>query len=196
MTIPIPDSFENRMWSRQIRMAWQVGHSLRMLAWASRRTDPDEVRDRLVAQDIFLVHTRLLCEFLLVKPSGDNRDFSINDFLIDTDDVQEVADIDPLWSGPTPDEVSQLGPFWFLASSELMHFSKSRIPEYLEEIVPVELTQMKMFELTGMIFSMLDRFFANQSVHVSRGVGCLKGELTFARAVLLGEHPREPWISL
>ncbi len=185
------------MWSKQIRMAWQVGHSLRMIAWASRQLNPNEDRNRLIALEIFLVHTRLLCEFLHVKPSRDERDFSIVDFLIDTDEVQEVADINSLLSGPTQDEVSQLRPIWFLASSESMHFSKSRTPEYLEEIVPAELTQSKMFELTGMIFSLLERALTNQSEHEPRAVGCLKEELTFARAVLLGEDPQEqPWISL
>lgn len=196
MTIPIPDSFENQMWSKQIRMAWQVGHSLRMIAWASRPLNPNEDRNRLIALDIFLVHTRLLCEFLHIKPSRDERDFSIVDFLDGNEEVQEVADIDPLWCGPTEDEISQLKPIWFLASSELMHFSKSRTPEYLEEIVPVELTQSRRFELTGMIFTLLERVLTDQSEHESRGVGCLKGELTFARAVLLGEDPQEPWIAL
>lgn len=203
MTIPIPDSSENLSWPKQIRMAWQVGHSLRMIAWASRQPNPNEDRDRLIVLDIFLVHMRLLCEFLHVKPSRDERDFSIVDFLIETDEVREaadaldVADNDPLWSGPTQDEVSQLRPIWFLASSELMHFSKSRTPEYLEEIVPAELTQSKMFELSGMIFSLLERAITDQPRQESRGVGCLKGELAFARAVLIGEDPQEqPWISL
>lgn len=196
MTIPDPDSFENRMWSRQIRMAWQVGHSLRMIAWASRELNPNEDRDRLIALDIFLVHTRLLCEFLHVKPSGDERDFSIVDFLKDTEEVHEVLDIGALWRGPTQDEVSLLRPIWFLASRELVHFSKSRTPENLEDIVPVELTQSKRFELTEMLFSLLERALSDQSDHESRGRGCLKGELTFARAVLLGEDPQEPWISI
>lgn len=197
MTIPIPDSVENRMWPKQIRMAWQVGHSLRMIAWASRQLNPNEDRDRLIALDIFLVHMRLLCEFLHVKPSRDERDFSIVDFLIATDEVHEVPDIDLLWSGPTQDEVSALRPIWDLASTELMHFSKSRTPEYLEENVSEELTQSKMFELTGMIFGLLERALTDQSGHESRGVDCLNGELTFARAVFLGEDPQEqPWISL
>jgi len=180
MTIPIPDSFENRMWSKQIRMAWHVGHSLRMIAWASRHPNPNEDRNRLIALDIFLVHTRLLCEFLHVKPSNNVKDFSIVDFLIDTDEVheigevQEVADSGLLWGGPTQDEVSELKFIWDLASTKLMHFSKSRTPEYLEEIVPAELTQSKMFELTGMIFSLLERALTNQSEHEARGIDCLK----------------------
>lgn len=197
MTIPDPDSSANRMWPKEIRMAWQVGHSLRMIAWASRQPSPNENQDRSIALDIFLVHTRLLCEFLHVKPSRDERDFSIVDFLIETDEGQEVSEIAPLWSGPTQNEVSVLKPIWDLASTELLHFSKRRTPEYLEEIVSAELTQPKMFDLTEMIFRLLESAIKTQSERESRGVGCLRGELTFARAVLLGEDPQEqPWISV
>ena len=63
--------------------------------------------------------------------------------------------------------------------------------------MPANLTQSKMIELIEMIFGLLERALTSQSEDESRGVGCLKGELTFARAILLGEDPQEqPWISL
>ena len=160
-------SFENRLWSKEVRMATQVGHSLSMLTWALSHINSSENLVSNVSKDIFLVHSRLMCEFLQVRPSNPQRDFSIADF-----DSNSLAE----WPGVTSEERDLLIPLWELASTEVVHFSKMRTPELLESIVPFDFSLENVRALTLTIFSILSRFLLYVQSSTSRGVLELRAE--------------------
>lgn len=170
-------SFENRLWSREVRMAMQVGHSLSMLSWASSHIHSSENLVSNVAKDIFLVHSRLMCEFLQVRPSDPQRDFSIADF-----DSNSLAE----WPGVTSGERDLLIPLWELASKEVVHFSKVRTPELLESIEPFDFSLENVRALTLTILSILSRFLLHVQSSTSRGVLQLRAGAQQAMDMLNG----------
>lgn len=186
MTMGGYESFENRLFPREIRMAMQVGHSFKMIVWAVTHIESIEPLISTVSIEIFLIHFRLLCEFLHIRPSGGTRDFSFQNLVVGSNSS---------WIGPSPEDISLLAPIWETASSLVVHFSLQRTPDTLEEIETFDRSEAQLRLLTERIFQIVDSLIAHYGVILYRGIDHLSREILFAREILNGGEPSVgPWI--
>jgi hypothetical protein len=104
-------------------MAAYVAESLDMVGGLPGRFA--EQRDGMVTNaclEWFLVHMRLLAEFLVRRPAG--KDFTANDFS---------------WEKPTSEAAARLGSeLWTIASEQVVHFSRRRVPLDLADLEPID----------------------------------------------------------
>jgi hypothetical protein len=84
--------------------------------------------------EAFYVHLRLLAEFL-VKPTQ-GRDFGPSDF-------------DVTWTVPDLPEAIRLTEHWQVASSYVLHFGRSRVPEDVEDLEPFLLGEDVFLAMAG-----------------------------------------------
>jgi hypothetical protein len=73
--------------------------------------------------DAFFVHVRLLADFLIHQTQ--NRDFGPNDLVVG-------------WVIPESSAVQRLQQDWELASRHVVHFSRERVPNNLDDLKPIE----------------------------------------------------------
>lgn len=169
----------------------QVGHTLKMLAWSCLNVDSSDGQTRNVSVDVFLIHSRLMCELLLVRPARRTTDFSVLDFCVNLEPTGSSEAISRIqWKGPNREAKSLLLPLWNTASKHVVHFSRERAPEYLRMIEPEDFTAPTLRRLTLAIFSLLDDFLVfeetNSPEETSRGAHQLRSELTWATDILNG----------
>jgi hypothetical protein len=122
----LSEDFWRRVLTQSVRQAAHVGHSLDMVgelpgAYDSSRTGIE----RVACLEAFLIHVRLLAEFLLVHPTKGMKDFSAGDFG---------------WNGPTDRDTSLIDRMWRVASQHLVHFSRERTPEHADTLEAVDTT--------------------------------------------------------
>lgn len=94
------------------------------------------------------MHARLMCEFLLIVKPDLSKVFTVLDF--------EVAE--PRWTGPTTVEKESLRQLRRLASEEVVHFSRERVPENLADIKSFEPSRQRFESYTMHIFDVLKSF--------------------------------------
>jgi hypothetical protein len=114
-----------------------------------RATDPHA---RIACLEDFFVHARLLLEFLLVCPANSDKDFSARDFG---------------WHGHQDAEVERLKVVWVIASRQLVHFSRERVPESVYDLEVVDTSAAGLQTIAGDILALFDIFVTDME---SRGI--------------------------
>ena len=121
-------------------------------------------RDPVVAYaclEACLVHVRLLAEFLVRRPE---RDFSALDFL---------------WPVPSSPAAKRLRTKWWdVASQQVVHFSRNRIPEDVQNVEVVEDVVAWLCEAATDVFSVAEEFVEATEALGHREAGRLRWSLT------------------
>jgi hypothetical protein len=128
---PIPSALPSSQFWRQaltqgVRQADQVGYSLLRVGQLPRERElatSDAVATSCL--EAWLVHVRLLAEFLLVKPANPGKDFSAKDFG---------------WDGQTTYETAGIERMWLVASRFVVHFSRDRTPVDVFDVAPLDVS--------------------------------------------------------
>jgi hypothetical protein len=121
--MPSKDFWE-RVLSQSSRQASHVAHSVDMLGalpGAMERADNSYLQ--IACLESFLVHVRLLIEFLLIHRANPVKDFSARDFG---------------WDGPPAADWSHLETVWVIASRHVVHFSADRAPQSVHDVKEVD----------------------------------------------------------
>lgn len=123
-------SFEDRVNSPQMRYAYQLAYSMRMLGEIGARyrtaQDSTDLIPAMAMLDAFYVHLRLVAEFLTRPTNG--RDFGPIDLGVDD------------WAAPDIPATKRLTQYWDRASKYVVHFGHSRVPQNLEELQTFEVS--------------------------------------------------------
>lgn len=140
MPPPSKEFWENIL-TPDVRRASHVAHSVDMLSAMpgamDRASDPYV---QVACMEDFLVHARLLLEFLMVHPANAAKDFSARDFG---------------WNGPPTAEWSHLEQVWLIACRHLVHFSNERAPDSVHDVQEVDTSAAG---LSGVAAHILDLF--------------------------------------
>ncbi len=123
------ESFHERMISKEMRHAYQLSYSMRMITEIpGAYSDAVDSGHDLFARsmiDAFYVHIRLLADFLVRKTS--DKDFGPADFSI-------------AWARPESEAAQRLNQYWDIASKYVVHFGHPRVPDNPEELEPFNLS--------------------------------------------------------
>jgi hypothetical protein len=111
-----PEDLWGRDLSVPVRQAQHVAYSIEMLGALRSKTTHHESTIANACVESFLVHARLLIDFLQVRSEADRRDFSAGDF-----GALRPPDDD--------DRVARLRTVWQLASQQVVHLSRGRTPD-------------------------------------------------------------------
>jgi hypothetical protein len=138
-----PDS-NDRFWTVGVRKAMQVGHTLHMLhVLPGVRSNLTDASAQVACLESFLVHVRLMTEFLLVCPPGP-RDFTAADYG---------------WKAAFEgDEKTSLRSVWEVVSQQVVHMSHERVPPSLNDIKSFDVSEDGLRDLADKVFLIYDRF--------------------------------------
>lgn len=143
-------SFEDRVNSPEMRYAYQLAYSMRMLAEISDRyqtaQDSDDLLPAMAMLDAFYVHIRLIAEFLTRKTN--TLDFGPAQFGVEG------------WTVPSTHSAERLTDYWHRASKYVMHFGHDRVPANLDELQSFEVTAATLQTMTRDAVDVLDAFVA------------------------------------
>ncbi len=97
----------------------------------------------LACLDSWLVNVRLLTEFFLIHPARQDFDFSAQDFGWTKECVLEEVDLEPWWQIP---------------SKYVVHFSRKRVPENLNDLLPENLQPERLEMVSHRYLQIMERF--------------------------------------
>lgn len=141
----VTPSFEDRITSPEMRYAYQLTYSMRMLGEIGSRyqaaQDSDDLLPAMAMLDAFYVHLRLVAEFL-TRPTN-HRDFGPAQLGVDN------------WVTPETNAASRLADYWDRASSYVVHFGHSRVPENLAELETFEVSAAALRSMAADAFEVL-----------------------------------------
>lgn len=139
-------SFEDRVNSPEMRYAYQLTYSMRMIGEIGARyqvaQDSDDLIPAMAMLDAFYVHLRLVAEFL-------TRPTSIRDF-----GPIELGAND--WVMPNTQAAARLAEYWDRASKYVVHFGHPRVPDSLEELQAFEVSANALKSMASDAFEVLD----------------------------------------
>lgn len=143
------DDFWQLILTQSARRAQHVGHSLRMVgALPMACESATTATEQTACLESWLMHVRLLAEFLLVHPSHSTKDFSAKDFD---------------WDGQTSIDTSEIEQLWLVASQHLVHFSRERTPEnvYTFEQIAADWDTPALQTMASNVFDLAEEFVAH-----------------------------------
>lgn len=134
----------NRWLPQSARQADHVCYSMFMVAALPRERERVEGElAYLACLESWLVHVRLLVEFLLIRPANQGKDFSTKDFG---------------WDGSVSPENARLKEFWQLASSHLVHFSRDRTPDDVYDLEAEDTSLAALVEASSQLLTVAKQF--------------------------------------
>ena len=152
-------SFEDRVNSPEMRYAYQLTYSMRMLGEIGGRyqaaQDSDDLLPAMAMLDAFYVHLRLVAEFLTRRTS--RRDFGPAKLGADN------------WITPNTDAARRLAEYWDRASKYVVHFGHPRVPENLEELQAFEVSAAALKGMAVDAFDVLEVLVARVEAKAGEG---------------------------
>ncbi len=141
--IPSHD-FWNWALPQEARQAMHVCHSLYMVGRLpmERESAPTQALAD-AALESWLVHVRLLTEFLLVKPANPELDFSARDFG---------------WEGDDGLDGETLVGWWHVASSHLVHLGRERAPDDPFDLEPEDVSCAALVSVSQGLLDLAEAF--------------------------------------
>jgi hypothetical protein len=111
--------------------------------------------------DAFLVHVRLLAEFLVRRTP--NCDFGPNDL------VQH-------WVAPESSAAQRVHQHWELASRHVVHFSHERVPDSLDDLNPIEPDTATLRTMANDVLTVMSEFVVTAEKQKIEHADRLRGE--------------------
>jgi hypothetical protein len=152
-------SFEDRVNSPEMRYAYQLAYSMRMIGEIGARyqaaQDSDDLIPAMAMLDAFYVHLRLVAEFL-------TRPTSVRDF----GPIELGADD---WVVPDTQAAERLAQYWDRASKYVVHFGHPRVPGNLEELQTFEVSADAMKSMARDAFAVLEVLVAQLEAAETQG---------------------------
>jgi hypothetical protein len=118
--------------------------------------------------EAWLIHVRLMAEYLLVRPSDPSKDFSARDFG---------------WRGPTAPQ-ADIENMWMDASQYIVHFGKARTPPDLYDLAPLDVSISGLTHIAESVFALADEFVAYLHAQAFEESVRFGADLNDARAAL------------
>jgi hypothetical protein len=144
----VNSSFDDRVNSPEMRYAYQLTYSMRLLSEIAIRyetaQDDDDLVPAMAMLDAFYVHLRLVAEFLTRSTS--HLDFGPMHFGV----------ID--WEAPQSEAAIRLRDYWTTASQFVVHFGHARVPETLDELQSFEVSGSALKAMASDALDVLDPF--------------------------------------
>lgn len=139
--------FEARLNSPEVRYAYQVAYSARLLGDICARyqaaQDADDAVPALAMLDAFYVHIRLLAEFLTRKTK--NFDFGPANFGV-------------TWTCPQTAAARRLADCWDVASKYVVHFGHARVPGDVADLEPFDVSAKALRRMAADALAVLHDF--------------------------------------
>jgi hypothetical protein len=155
----VTPSFGDRITSPEMRYAYQLSYSMRMLGEIGSRyqaaQDSDDLLPAMAMLDAFYVHLRLVAEFL-TRPTN-RRDFGPAQLGVDN------------WVTPETNAATRLADYWHRASKYVVHFGHSRVPETLAELETFEVSAAALRGMAADAFKVLEELVSLLEAAVDDG---------------------------
>lgn len=136
----------------------------------ARDSELDRLRN-IAYLESWLVHVRLMAEFLLVHPSNASKDFSASDFG---------------WDGKTSLDTNELSRMWLVASQHLVHFSRERAPEDVYALEEADVTTSGLIRISTLVLDLVHEFVDHLQVSGHADGPTFREHLDRARRALDG----------
>lgn len=166
---PVPGDW-NKWLSQSARQADHVCYSMKMVASLPHERERVEGGlAHLACLESWLVHVRLLLEFLLIHPANKTKDFSARDFG---------------WEGPQSADHQRLKNLWQVASSHLVHFSRERAAEDLYDLQAEDMSLAALIDSSTQLLAVAQEFVLHLEGSAQPEAGRFREALEHARSTL------------